>query len=226
MAEPFLDGGKVEGASVERKRCSGRGGISPMGVQPLGIEVRSDNPSALASWSSLCCLCPCPCPSLCAEAAEFEGNTQNTLVQGNPVPLSRVPQGATLGRYLLQWCTTHPSETFCCLKASWEYCTTLQLKNSNPKLRSLYLQKSLHMSCGLSAGQVPSLFCFLSCFSSAKSIQTAVPLSQGLHASSVIWVQAGIALKKKKKGYFPALLVTSQDWGPSDRVLAKFSRCR
>lgn len=68
---------------------------------------------------------PCPCPSSCAEAAKFEGNTHaDTFVQHNSVFLGRLHRGATLGSYLLQWCTTLPSVGRCCLKAFWECRTT------------------------------------------------------------------------------------------------------
>lgn len=58
------------------------------------------------------------------------------------------------------------------------------------------------MSCGSSVRQVPSLFCFLPQFSSAKSIQTAVLLNQGLHASWRSHLRSGqdrIGGKKKEK---------------------------
>lgn len=68
---------------------------------------------------------PCPCPSSCAEAAKFEGNTHaDTLVQPNSVFLGQLHRGATLGSYLLQWCTTLLSVGRCCLKAFRECCTT------------------------------------------------------------------------------------------------------
>lgn len=44
------------------------------------------------------------------------------------------------------------------------------------------------MSCSLSVGQIPLIFCFLSWFSSAKSIRIAVLLSQGLRAG---WFRLG-----------------------------------
>lgn len=75
-----------------------------------------------------------------------------------------------------------------------ECCTILYPKNSNPKIVFLCLSRCMDMSCSLSAGQVLPIFCFLSWFSSAKSIQTAVLLSQG---QCVSWFRLGQHGKKK-----------------------------
>lgn len=77
-----------------------------------------------------------------------------------------------------------------------ECCTILYPKNSNPKIVFLCLSRCMDMSCSLSAGQVLPIFCFLSWFSSAKSIQTAVLLSQGLCQlvpARAAWEEKGIS---------------------------------
>ena len=91
MPEHCLDGGEVEGVWVQRKRWGGRGGSSPIGVQPLGVEAGSAKPPSPPSCSSPAAPHACPYPSSCAGAAEFEGNThRDTLVQCNPVFLGQV----------------------------------------------------------------------------------------------------------------------------------------
>lgn len=61
--------GEVEGLWVQRKRKRGK---RSQYHQPLGVGVPSHLPCPIAAAPAVPHLCPCP--SLCAEAAEFEGN--------------------------------------------------------------------------------------------------------------------------------------------------------